>query len=61
MRHSMEGRESQVMGGWESEGMVRRYAHLARVQFAHHVEVVAELLKSTTLVQPNNNESKSTD
>ena len=30
-------------------GRVRRYAHIAPAQFAHHAELVAKLMKSTAL------------
>lgn len=32
------------LGGWESDAMVRRYAHLAPSQLAHHAERVAKRL-----------------
>ncbi len=44
----------QEMGAWESEGMVRRYAHLAPAQLSHHAEVVSKLLDGTTAAQPEN-------
>jgi len=42
----------QDMGGWESESMVRRYAHLAPAQLKQHAETVAGLLGGTNLAQP---------
>lgn len=42
----------QEMGAWESEGMVRRYAHLAPAQLAQHAEVVSNLLNGTIAAQP---------
>jgi integrase len=42
----------QEMGAWESEGMVRRYAHLAPAQLAQHAEVVSGLLDGTIAAQP---------
>ncbi len=42
----------QEMGAWESEGMVRRYAHLAPAQLAQHAEVVSKLLDGTIATQP---------
>ena len=42
----------QEMGAWESEGMVRRYAHLAPAHLAVHAEVIAGLLGGTELAQP---------
>ncbi|MDB5924456.1 MAG: integrase family protein [Betaproteobacteria bacterium] len=41
----------QEMGAWESEGMVRRYAHLAPAHLAAHAEVVAGLLGGTSAAQ----------
>ena len=37
----------QELGGWESESMVRRYAHLAPAQLVEHSEKVARLLGGT--------------
>ncbi|MBK6972058.1 MAG: tyrosine-type recombinase/integrase [Sterolibacteriaceae bacterium] len=37
----------QELGGWESESMVRRYAHLAPAQLIEHSEKVAGLLGGT--------------
>lgn len=42
----------QEMGAWESEGMVRLYAHLAPAQLAQHAEVVSNLLDGTIAAQP---------
>ena len=42
----------QEMGAWESEGMVRRYAHLAPAQLAQHAEIVSNLLDGTIAAQP---------
>ena len=39
----------QEMGAWESEGMVRRYAHLAPANFAEHAERIAGLIGGTDL------------
>ena len=41
----------QEMGAWESEGMVRRAAHLAPAQLAQHAEVVSKLLDGTIAAQ----------
>ena len=41
----------QEMGAWESEGMVRRYAHLAPAQLAQHAEIVSNLLDGTIAAQ----------
>ncbi len=37
----------QETGAWESEEMVRRYAHLAPAHLAPHAEIVARLLSGT--------------
>ena len=37
----------QELGGWESETMVKRYAHLAPAQLVEHSERVANLLNGT--------------
>jgi hypothetical protein len=42
----------QEMGAWESEGMVRRYAHLAPAQLAQYAEIVSGLLDGTIATQP---------
>ena len=42
------------MGGWKSEKMVRRYAHLAPTNMAKHAQVVGRLLEGTNLAQPPN-------
>jgi integrase len=44
----------QEMGGWKSEKMVRRYAHLAPANLAKHAQVVGRLLEGTNLAQPSN-------
>ena len=49
----------QEMGAWESEGMVRRYAHLAPAHLAPHAEIVANLLGGTSAAQ-SEDESKLT-
>jgi len=41
----------QEMGAWESEGMVRRYAHLAPAQLAQHAQIVSNLLDGTIAAQ----------
>ena len=41
----------QEMGAWESEGMVRRYAHLAPATLQRHAEVVSDLLNGTNTTQ----------
>ena len=39
----------QELGGWESEEMVRRYAHLSKPQLMQHSELVANVLDGTIL------------
>ena len=39
---------------WESEGMVRRYAHLAPAQLVQHAEVISKVLGDTTATQAEN-------
>ena len=49
----------QEMGAWESEGMVRRYAHLAPAHLAEHAEVIAGILGDTNSAQTANDEGSS--
>jgi hypothetical protein len=42
------------MGAWQSEGMVRRYAHLAPAHLAKHAEVISAMLKGTDPAQSTN-------
>jgi len=42
----------QEMVAWESEGMVRRNAHLAPAHLAEHAERIAGLIGGTDLAQP---------
>ncbi len=44
----------QEMGAWESEGMVRRYAHLAPAHLRQHAEVLTEVLNDTITAQASN-------
>jgi integrase len=44
----------QELGGWESQEMVRRYAHLSKPQLMQHSELVANVLDGTVLAQPKN-------
>ncbi len=37
----------QELGGWESEEMVRRYAHLSKPQLMQHAELVSNVLDDT--------------
>lgn len=49
--HAQEGTPLfvlQELGGWSSEAMVKRYAHLAPHHFAQHAEVVGQLLLPLT-------------
>jgi hypothetical protein len=39
------------MEAWESEGMVRRYAHLAPAHLAQHAEVISRVLGGTDTAQ----------
>ncbi|WP_292916856.1 tyrosine-type recombinase/integrase [Nitrosomonas sp.] len=39
----------QELGGWESEEMVRRYAHLSKPQLMQHAELVSNILDNTIL------------
>jgi len=41
----------QEMGAWESEAMVRRYAHLAPATLQRHAERVSDLLNVTNTAQ----------
>ena len=43
------------MGGWKSEEMVRRYAHLAPAQMAKHAALVGEILCVTNSSQAPKN------
>jgi integrase len=49
----------QEMGAWESEGMVRRYAHLAPAHLAKHAEVISAMLDGTNSAQPEKDEGPS--
>lgn len=42
----------QELGGWESESMVRRYAHLSPPQLVEHAEKLANRFSGTNLAQP---------
>lgn len=41
----------QELGGWETEAMVRRYAHLAPAQLVEHAERVAAMLSGSSSAQ----------
>ena len=43
----------QELGGWESEEMVRRYAHLSKPQLMQHAELVSNVLNDTILSHQN--------
>jgi integrase len=49
----------QEMGAWESEGMVRRYAHLAPAHLAKHAEVISAMLGGTNSAQPEKDKGPS--
>ena len=51
----------QEMGAWESEGMVRRYAHLAPAHLRQHAEVLTEVLNGTITAQSGNEKGASTE
>jgi integrase len=42
----------QELGGWESEEMVRRYAHLSKPQLLEHAELVSNVFIGTNLAHP---------
>jgi integrase len=44
----------QEMGAWQSEGMVRRYAHLGPAHLAQHAQLISAMLKGTDSAQPTN-------
>ncbi len=39
----------QELGGWESKEMVRRYAHLSKLQLMQHAELASNVLDGTIL------------
>jgi hypothetical protein len=46
----------QEFGGWESEKMVRRYAHLSKPQLMQHAERVSNVLDGTILLHQKEKE-----
>jgi integrase len=50
-QHGTPSNVLQELGGWESESMVRRYAHLAPAQLLEHSEKLASLIPGTTAAQ----------
>jgi len=54
VQHGTPLYDLQEMGGWKSEKMVRRYAHLAPANLAKHAQVVGRLLDGTNLAQSTN-------
>ena len=46
----------QELGGWESEEMVRRYAHLSKPQLLQHAELVSNVFIGTNLAHPKKKE-----
>ena len=47
VQHGTPLNVAQEMGAWQSEEMVRRYAHLAPAHLAPHAEIVANPLGGT--------------
>ena len=41
----------QELGGWESEQMVKRYAHLSASQLMQHSEAISNVLNGTISTQ----------
>ena len=50
----------QELGGWESEEMVRRYAHLSKPQLLQHAELVSNVFIGTNLTHPKKKEVRET-
>ena len=48
----------QELGGWESEEMVRRYAHLSKPQILEHAELVSNVFIGTNLAHPKKKEAR---
>jgi integrase len=48
----------QELGGWESEEMVRRYAHLSKPQLLEHAELVSNVFIGTNLAHPKKKEAR---
>lgn len=48
----------QELGGWESEEMVRRYAHLSKPQLLEHAELVSNVPIGTNLAHPKKKEAR---
>ena len=48
----------QELGGWESEEMVRRYAHLSKPQLMQHAELVSNVLDDTILSHQKKKEAR---
>jgi integrase len=46
----------QELGGWETEEMVRRYAHLSKPQLLQHAELVSNVFDDTILTHPKKKE-----
>lgn len=51
IQHGMPLYDLQEMGGWKTEKMVRRYAHLAPANMARHTAVIDDVLHVTTTAQ----------
>jgi len=48
----------QELGGWESEEMVRRYAHLSKPQLMQHSELISNALGDTILTHQKKKEAR---
>ena len=48
----------QELGGWESEEMVRRYAHLSKPQLLEHAKLVSNAFIGTNLAHPKKKEAR---
>ncbi len=48
----------QELGGWESEEMVRRYAHLSKPQLLEHAELVSNVFIGTNLAHTKKKEAR---
>ena len=48
----------QELGGWESEEMVRRYAHLSKPQLLEHAKLVSNAFIGTNLAHSKKKEAR---
>ena len=51
-------RTGQELGGWESEEMARRYAHLSKPQLLEHAELVSNVFIGTNLAHTKKKEAR---